>query len=152
MNWWIDLFKHQFHSYIYVYLTLSCYVMTPLSKFSDPQDNVPFADFLYTNDNFFKTLHDSLTESGILVLQLGMSPDSFEPAEDFSKNHKRAYLIGALSRIGFESIHVYEEAHCGFSGMNELVVLFLLLAMDELSLYICFLYDLLTDHPETIIF
>jgi len=82
----------------------------------DPQDDVPFADFLYTNDNFFKTLHDSLTESGILVLQLGMSPDSFDPSEDFSKNHKRAYLIGALSRIGFESIHVYEEAHCGFAA------------------------------------
>lgn len=82
----------------------------------DPQDDVPFADFLYTNNEYFVTLYNALQSDGILVLQLGEAPRSINPPEDISREHKRAFLTKTLSNIGFKSIHVYDEGHCGFGA------------------------------------
>jgi len=80
----------------------------------DPQDNVPFADVLYNNENFLRTLYNALSKDGIIVLQLGRAPTAKSPAEDFSRDSRRDMLTKSLGKIGFKSIHTYEEAHCGF--------------------------------------
>lgn len=80
----------------------------------DPQDDVPFADILYTNTDFFKTLYNSLSENGILVMQLGISAQMLDPMESMSINEKRYFVLNSLEKIGFQSLHVYEEGNCGF--------------------------------------
>jgi len=80
----------------------------------DPQDNVPFADVLYNNEKFFVTLYNALSDNGIIVLQLGMAPGLNDPMEDFSKNARRDMLTQSMVKIGFKSIHMYEEGACGF--------------------------------------
>jgi len=80
----------------------------------DPQDDVPFAEVLYTHTVFFKALYNSLSDNGIMVLQLGESPNSDEPPDEFTKSSRRAYLTNSLGDVGFQAIHVFEEGHCGF--------------------------------------
>jgi len=80
----------------------------------DPQDNVPFADMLYTDKAFIKTLYNALSEDGIIVMQLGDSPTITDPPEEFSKNSKRNFVMNVLGEVGFDHVHVYEEGHCKF--------------------------------------
>lgn len=82
----------------------------------DPQDNVPFADVLYDNEAFLRTLYDALSDNGIIVLQLGMAPNLNSPAEEFSIDSRRDLLTQSMARIGFKSLHTYEEGACGFDA------------------------------------
>ncbi len=83
---------------------------------SDPQDDIPFADLLYTNLAFLNALNNALSEDGVLVMQLGGAPDLKDPSEKIGYNAKRGILTEILSVAGFNSIHIYEESHCGFFG------------------------------------
>ena len=83
---------------------------------SDPQDDVPFAEVLYTHDLFFQSLYNSLSDKGIMVLQLGVAPYADEPPDEVTKSSRRAYLSNSLESVGFQAIHVYEESHCQFGG------------------------------------
>ena len=71
---------------------------------------------LYTNDAYLKSLYNALSDDGIIVLQLGISPESSDPDEILSLSRRRAYLVGSMERAGFESLHVYDEMHCDFEG------------------------------------
>lgn len=81
----------------------------------DPQDDVPFAEVLYNDAGFFRTLYNALTENGILVLQLGQAPGYSSPAEAISKNSKRDFVMKQLAKL-FYSSHIYVEGRCGFRG------------------------------------
>jgi len=81
----------------------------------DPQDDIPFAEALYNNDAFTQSLYNALTDDGIVVMQLGVTPDLEDTADQYSKSKNRAKLTNGLSIIGFDSLHAYEESHCGFS-------------------------------------
>ena len=96
---------------------------------SDPQDDVPFADLLYTNLAFLKSIFDALTENGIVVMQLGQAPNLISPPETTGYNEKRGILTQILSKAGFQSINVYEESHCGFFAPWS----FLIAAKSEIS-------------------
>jgi spermidine synthase len=76
---------------------------------SDPESEIPFAQALYGNDTVMKTFYNSLSDDGILVMQLGKAPEWFNPDETHSKYKNRAATTSLLERVGFESIHVYEE-------------------------------------------
>jgi len=80
----------------------------------DPQDDVPFAEVLYTNDAYLKSLYNALSDDGVIVLQLGISPKSNDPAESMALSRRRAYLMSSMERVGFESLHVYDEIYCDF--------------------------------------
>jgi len=80
----------------------------------DPQDDIPFADLLYTDLSFLKALYGSLSHDGIIVMQLGGAPYISSPPENVALNAKRGILTQILSRAGFKSIHIFEESHCGF--------------------------------------
>jgi hypothetical protein len=76
---------------------------------SDPESEIPFAKALYGNDAVMKTFYKALSDDGILVMQLGESPNEFNPDETHSKFKNRAATTTLLESAGFESIHVYEE-------------------------------------------
>jgi hypothetical protein len=61
-------------------------------------------------------LYNALSDDGVIVLQLGVSPFSDEPDESMTLSRRRAYLISSMERAGFESLHVYDEMHCDFEG------------------------------------
>ena len=91
---------------------------------------------LYTNDRYLKSLYNALSDDGIIVLQLGVSPTSSDPDEMLSLSRRRAYLVGSMERAGFESLHVYSEMHCDFEGMEKQLCKCFLLSFPEQALMI----------------
>lgn len=79
------------------------------STYSDPEAEVPFARALYGDDSFMRAFFDSLSNDGILVMQLGEAPSYGAPDETYSKFKNRATTTKLLANLGFESIHAYEE-------------------------------------------
>ena len=75
----------------------------------DPQDNVQFADALYKNTDFLQAIYNSLNDDGIIIMQLGVSPKFNDPPEQHSMQNKRDYLTKNILKVGFHSIHVYQE-------------------------------------------
>ena len=77
---------------------------------SDPESEIPFSKALYSNLVFLEAFYESLTEEGILVMQVGESPELWNADETRStKYQNRAATIELLEKVGFESIHAYEE-------------------------------------------
>ncbi len=76
---------------------------------SDPESDIPFAKMLYSNDAVMQAFFDSLSKDGLLVMQLGESPSSKAAAEANTAAKNRAATTDLLTRVGFESIHTYEE-------------------------------------------
>jgi len=75
----------------------------------DPQDDIPFAEVLYSNFDFTEALFNALSDDGIIVMQLGQSPFHDNPPDEISPSHQRAKLIKGLQEFGFQSMHTYEE-------------------------------------------
>ena len=71
---------------------------------------------LYNDKDFVQTLSNSLTDDGVIVLQLGEAPNYKNPAEQFTKSSRRQLLIKLLEDVGFEKMHFYEEGNCGFGA------------------------------------
>mmetsp|Transcript_10612 Transcript_10612/g.15330 ORF Transcript_10612/g.15330 Transcript_10612/m.15330 type:complete len:399 (+) Transcript_10612:920-2116(+) len=81
----------------------------------DPQDNVGFADILYSSDIFFTSLYNALTDDGVLIMQLGEAAYLNDPPEEYTDSKNKANIVDKLSRkVGFQSVHEYQEPHCGF--------------------------------------
>lgn len=91
---------------------LSC-IITLQSYCSDPESEIPFAQALYGNDRFMRAFFDALSDDGILVMQLGQAPKFSDPDETFSKFKNRATTTKLLEKLGFESVHAYEEVSNG---------------------------------------
>jgi hypothetical protein len=70
---------------------------------SDPESEVPFAEALYDNIAFMKSFYDSLSKSGVLVMQLGQSPNVRDPDETQSKHKNRSKVMRLLEDVGFKS-------------------------------------------------
>ena len=81
---------------------------------SDPQDDIPFAEILYTDKTFLQSLFNSLEDDGIIVFQLGEAPDHSSSPDFLTTSSRRATLIAKLEKLGFLSYHIYEDGHCGF--------------------------------------
>jgi spermidine synthase len=76
---------------------------------SDPKSAIPFAKALYSNETFTKSFYDSLSDDGILVMQLGQAADQRNPDETHSKYKNRVKTVNLLEKVGFRSILAYEE-------------------------------------------
>lgn len=76
---------------------------------SDPESEIPFSKALYSNMIFMEAFYNALSDDGILVMQLGASPEVWNADETHSKFRNRAATIKLLEKVGFESIHAYEE-------------------------------------------
>jgi spermidine synthase len=77
----------------------------------DPQDGIPFADVLYNNDVFTQALYQALSDNGVIVMQLGVTPDLEDITDIYTKSKNRAKLTYGLESAGFESMHAYEEVN-----------------------------------------
>jgi spermidine synthase len=76
----------------------------------DPEDHDEFTDVDVIN-----ALVNSLTPNGVMAVQIGIAPSILDPPADKGMNRKRELLINNLeSAPGISSIHIYEEAHCGY--------------------------------------
>ncbi len=65
---------------------------------------------------FTQALYNALTDDGVIVMQLGVTPDLEDISDQYTKSKNRAKLTNGLSRIGFDSMHAYEEVtSCFFS-------------------------------------
>lgn len=56
-----------------------------------------------------KSFYNALGPRGIIVMQLGESPNLLDPAETYSRHKNRVAVRNLLEKVGFESIHTYEE-------------------------------------------
>lgn len=56
-----------------------------------------------------RALFDSLSDDGILLMQLGEAPWSVAPDETHSLFQNRAATTRLLEDVGFKSIHTYQE-------------------------------------------
>jgi spermidine synthase len=83
-----------------------------------------YAEAFYNNDTFVKSFYNSLSDNGILVMELGESPDSRDPDEMKSGDKNRVVALNLLESAGFESIHAFEESHCGFGAAWTFIVAF----------------------------
>ena len=60
-------------------------------------------------------LISSLSPDGVVALKAGIAPSILDPRADKGVNPKRELMINALeSDPNVASVHVYEEAHCGY--------------------------------------
>jgi len=81
----------------------------------DPQDiNNAFSDVIYSDPKFLTSLFASLTPDGIMVMQLGPAPEHMDSDEHISMNKNRPKVFALMQYLGFETVQVYEEVHCGF--------------------------------------
>jgi hypothetical protein len=76
---------------------------------SDPESEIPFAKALYSNEALTKSFYNSLSDDGILVMQLGQAVELDDPDDTHSRYKNRFAAVNHLERVGFESIHAYEE-------------------------------------------
>jgi len=88
---------------------------------SDPEDEIPIAKALYGNDDFMRAFYNSLSDDGILVMQLGEAPRFNSPDETYSKFRNRATTTTFLENLGFNSIHVYEEVGRTVTALSHLL-------------------------------
>ena len=80
----------------------------------DPQDDIPFAELLYTDETFISSLYNALNHNGIITFQLGEAPDISNHHDSMNENSRRSILTEKLEDAGFESFHLYEDGNCGF--------------------------------------
>ena len=62
-----------------------------------------------------RAFFDSLSDDGILIMQLGQAPKEYAPDEMLSRYKNRATTTKLLAKLGFESIHAYEEVSADVS-------------------------------------
>jgi hypothetical protein len=85
-----------------------------------------------------QSFYNSLSDDGVLVMQLGESPDSGDPDEMMSGDKNRVAALNLLETVGFESIHAYTEVSGDLSNrlVNHLMN-HVLMAPLTLSLLFC---------------
>jgi hypothetical protein len=84
---------------------------------SDPQSMQEIVGALYTDAAFYQALYNSLSPDGLLVSQVGQSPDPLSPPDDYSINRHLAGFTQGLSEQGFEIIRQYSEVRTGEKHM-----------------------------------
>jgi len=89
----------------------------------DPEDDTVIADMLYTDDDFLAALYSSLSDEGIIIIQIGTAPSIHDPRPDLGVYSRREQMFRLLEAHP-ETAHmfVYEEAHCGFLEPHSFLV------------------------------
>lgn len=90
----------------------------------DPEDNVDIGgDNLYTNTDFISSLLSSLTDDGILIVQVGTAPTIYDPRADLGVYKEREELFNIFeANDQVEAMLVYEEDQCGFLEPHSFLV------------------------------
>lgn len=81
----------------------------------DPEDDVQVAEMLYNDANFANALLTSLSDEGVLIIQVGTAPNIHDPRADLGVYQRRERMFNMLeAQEQVKAMFVYEEAHCGF--------------------------------------
>lgn len=89
----------------------------------DPEDDTVIADMLYTDDDFLTALYKSMSDDGILIIQVGTAPSIHDPRPDLGVYARRELMFNLLEGHSETShMFVYEEAHCGFLEPHSFLV------------------------------
>ena len=89
----------------------------------DPEDDTVIADMLYTDDDFLTALYNSMSDDGILIIQVGTAPSIHDPRPDLGVYARRELMFNLLEGHSETShMFVYEEAHCGFLEPHSFLV------------------------------
>jgi len=88
----------------------------------EPELESPIAQGLYemkTLDNIFQ----SLTDEGILIIQIGRAPTLLDPRPDIGYNAPREQLFQKMESLpDVQAMFVYEDAHSGFNEPRAFMV------------------------------
>lgn len=81
----------------------------------DPEDETDISALLYSDKNFLSSVIKSLSDDGVLVIQIGTAATIDDPRPEFGIYRNRHALFQTLeANPEVETMLVYEEAHCGF--------------------------------------
>lgn len=81
----------------------------------DPEDGSEISNQLYNDKSFVDALVNSLSEEGILVIQVGTAASIDDPRPDFGIYKQRELLFNIIeANPDIAAMFVYEEPHCGF--------------------------------------
>ena len=90
----------------------------------DPEDSVEIAEDLYSDATFISSLMNSLSEEGVLVIQVGTAPNIHDPKPDIGVYSQREKLFNLFEdNPSVAAMLVYEEPHCGFAEPHSFVVM-----------------------------
>lgn len=91
------------------------YLSHSFVSYSDPSSVVDFSDVLYKNRDFVAALYNALTESGILISQVGEDNTYTDAPDHFTSGGQSIMRFEELLEDeGFERIKHYSEAHANF--------------------------------------
>jgi spermidine synthase len=81
----------------------------------DPEEPTEISTGLYSDDGFITSLVNSLSDDGVLAIQVGTAATIDDPRPDFGIYKNREALFKALeANPDVEAMLVFEEPHCGF--------------------------------------
>jgi hypothetical protein len=81
----------------------------------DPEVSSSISKDLYDNSNVISSILKSLSDNGVLAIQIGRAPTIYDPRPDIGVSSNRERLFRTLESLPeVEAMFVYEEAHCGF--------------------------------------
>lgn len=88
----------------------------------DPEDSN--SDKLYTDKQFLDAAFSSLTEEGVIVIQVGSAPNIHDPKADVGVYKVREAMFRMIeAHPEAATMLVYEEAHCGFNEPHAFLVI-----------------------------
>jgi spermidine synthase len=89
----------------------------------DPEDPSEISTNMYNDQNFVYSLVHSLTDQGVLVIQVGTAPNIHDPKADVGVFKQREVMFNLLEAMPEVKVMiVYEEAHCGFNEPHSFLV------------------------------
>lgn len=81
----------------------------------EPEMSLAISKGLYESKDMWTKIVDSLTEEGILAIQIGYAPTITDPRPDLGYNAPREVLFQMLEEIPeVSAMFVYEDSHVGF--------------------------------------
>ena len=81
----------------------------------DPEDDTEASGLLYRDADFMSALMNSLSDDGILAIQVGTAATIDDPRPDMGIYKNREILFNMLEeRDDVQAMLVYEDANCGF--------------------------------------
>lgn len=81
----------------------------------DPEDESIISDLLYSDESFLSALVNSLSELGVLAIQVGTAATIDDPRPEYGIYKNREKLFHMLEENEqVQAMLIYEEPHCGF--------------------------------------
>ncbi|KAL3922834.1 MAG: hypothetical protein SGILL_001989 [Bacillariaceae sp.] len=88
----------------------------------EPEQGAAISKDLYDTEHL-ESILKSLTDDGIMVIQIGRAPTILDPRPDIGFNAPREALFKNLEALeDVEAMFVYEDPHCGFSEPRAFMV------------------------------